>query len=149
MSARLARDILVVNAPALLSGERLQRIVADFKVKFEKKKVKEELDQRQDLVEVASRINKRYFNNQLKINSIEYVTGQNSLFGCCDYRTANLRISHRIGLMPKWVRDYVVIHELAHLIEPNHSKKFWDIVYRYRLAERARGYLLAKGRQDK
>jgi predicted metal-dependent hydrolase len=47
--------------------------------------------------------------------------------------------------MPDWVRDYVLIHEMAHLIEPNHSKSFWDIVSRYELAERARGYLMAAG----
>ena len=77
--------------------------------------------------------------------SIEYVTTQNSRFACCNYRTAKIRISHKIGLMPKWVRKYVIMHELAHLIEPNHSRAFWDIVSRYRLTERARGYLMAVG----
>jgi hypothetical protein len=47
--------------------------------------------------------------------------------------------------MPEWVRKYVVIHEMAHLVEPNHSRAFWDIVSRYKLAERARGYLMAAG----
>ncbi|GAG30130.1 unnamed protein product, partial [marine sediment metagenome] len=32
--------------------------------------------------------------------------------------------------------------------EPNHSKAFWDIVYRYKLVERARGFLIAKGMED-
>jgi predicted metal-dependent hydrolase len=91
-------------------------------------------------------LNKEYFNNQLKIKSVEYTTNQNSRFGCCNYRTAKILISHKIGLMPKWVRKYVLIHEMAHLIQPNHSRAFWDIVYRYKLTERARGYIMAASR---
>jgi len=145
VSARLSKDTLLVNAPLMLSQARLDKIIAGFKVKFENKKLKEELEIKQSLVDIAARLNEKYFGNQLKISSIEYVTGQSRKFGCCNYRSANIRISHRIGLMPVWVRDYVVIHEMAHLIEPNHSRAFWDIVSRYKLAERARGFLLASG----
>ena len=81
----------------------------------------------------------------LTVNSIEYVTDQTSKFGCCDYRSCRIRISHRIGAMPEWVRDYVIIHEMAHLLEPNHGASFWNLVSRYKLAERARGYLMAAG----
>lgn len=143
VSARVVEDTLLVQAPLALSGERLGKIIADFKSRFERRKIKEALDRREDLKEVAAGLNEKYFGNKLKINSIQYVTGQNSRFGCCHYRTANIRISHRIGAMPAWVRDYVLIHEMAHLIEPNHSKAFWDMVSRYRLAERARGFMMA------
>lgn len=145
VSARVVEDALLVRAPLALSGKRLGKIIADFKSRFERRKIKEALDRREDLGEVAARLNEKYFGNQLKINSIEYVTGQNSRFGCCNCRTAHIRISHRISAMPAWVRDYVLIHEMAHLIEPNHSKAFWDIVSRYRLAERARGFMMAAG----
>lgn len=145
VSARLVKDLLLVNAPAILSEERLDKIVADFKLKFEKKILKTELDKQQNLVDIAAKVNEKYFGNRLKVNSIEYVTTQNSKFGCCNYRSGRICISHKIGLMPEWVRDYVVFHEMAHLIEPNHSKKFWEIVARYKLAERARGYLMAAG----
>jgi hypothetical protein len=145
VSARVVKDTLLVQTPLELSGERLEKIIADLQSRFERKRIKEALDRREDLAEIASRLNEKYFGNQLKINSIEYVTGQNSRFGCCNYRAANIRISHRIGAMPSWVRDYVLIHEMAHLIEPNHSQAFWDIVSRYRLAERARGFIMAAG----
>lgn len=147
VSARIVNDALLVHAPVMVSQERLQKIVADFKLRFERKKVKEELNRKQDLADSAARLNAQYFENKLKINSIEYVTGQNSRFGCCNYRNATIRISHRIGCMPRWVRDYVVIHEMAHLIVPDHSREFWKIVNRYKLAERARGYLMAAALQ--
>ena len=145
VSARMKDDCLVVSAPEVLSGARLEKIVSDFKIKFEKKKLKDELEKTQSLREISGNLNARYFGNSLKVNSIEYVTDQDSKFGCCNYRLGNIRISHRVGLMPAWVRDYVVMHELAHLVEPNHSRAFWDIVSRYKLAERARGYLIAVG----
>ncbi len=145
ISASLAKDVLLVNAPAIISQERLEAVIADFKLKFERKKLKESLDRNQNLIDIAGKLNKKYFGNKLRISSIEYVTNQNSKFGCCNCRSADIRISHKIGLMPGWVRKYVLIHEMAHLIEPNHNKRFWDIVARYKLAERARGFLIATG----
>ncbi|MCX5698911.1 MAG: M48 family metallopeptidase [Candidatus Omnitrophica bacterium] len=145
ISARLVNDLLLINAPLALSQERLDKIISGFKLKFARKKLKTELDKEKNLSDLASALNQKYFDNKLKIDSIEYATNQNSRFGCCNYRAAKIRISHKIGLMPKWVRKYVLMHEMAHLIQPNHSQAFWDIVSRYKLTERARGYLMAAG----
>src|SRR5919112_1258544 len=43
--------------------------------------------------------------------------------------------------MPGWVVDYVLLHELAHLLESGHTPTFWRLVERYPKAERARGFL--------
>ncbi len=145
VSARLVKDVILINAPAYIPDVHLEKIVAGFKDKFQRKRLREELNRSEDLLSVAKRLNEKYFDNKLKVNTIEYVTNHNSRFGCCNYRSAHIRISHRLGTMPKWVRDYVIVHEMAHLLEPNHGKAFRDIVSRYELAERAKGYLMAVG----
>ncbi len=145
ISARLINGSLLVSAPAAIERERLDKIVDNFKVRFERKRIKEELNRERPLAEIAARLNKRYFGGRLKIKSIEYASDQFSRFGCCNCRDAKIRISHRLARMPAWVRDYVIVHEMAHLVEPNHSAAFWNVVSRYELAERAKGYLMAFG----
>ena len=75
---------------------------------------------------------------------ITWSNRQNTRWGSCSVDTGHIRISDRLAGFPDWVIDYVVVHELAHLIESGHNVRFWEIVNRYPLAERARGYLLAQ-----
>ena len=56
-------------------------------------------------------------------------------------KPAAIRLSARLQSLPAWVVDYVLVHELAHLLEPAHNDRFWALVNRYPLAERARGFL--------
>lgn len=92
----------------------------------------------------AQHLNKKYFNGALEF-SIKFVTNQHMRFGSCTSVNKSIRISDRITKMPRWVQDYVILHELAHLIYPDHSKQFWMKVHEYTYAERARGYLIAVG----
>ncbi|MBF9129968.1 M48 family metallopeptidase [Plantactinospora sp. S1510] len=73
--------------------------------------------------------------------SVRWVTNQNGRWGSCTPADRTIRISHRIQEMPDWVIDYVLLHELAHLVVPSHNARFWALVGRYPKAERARGYL--------
>jgi predicted metal-dependent hydrolase len=90
----------------------------------------------------AQELNDKYFHGCLSF-SIRFVTNQHCRFGSCTHADATVRISDQITDFPLWVKDYIIIHELAHLLHPNHSKSFWKTVDRYPLAERARGYLAA------
>jgi len=145
ISARLIENTMLVHAPGSISDVELKKIIDKLKRRLHNKKIRNELNKTQGLIVAADRLNKEYFNNKLEIISITYSANQDKIFGSCNYKTKEIRISHQLVQMPCWVRDYVIIHEMAHLIESNHSKAFWDIVYRYRLTERARGYLMAKG----
>jgi predicted metal-dependent hydrolase len=58
-----------------------------------------------------------------------------------------IRIAERASRLPDWVVDYIVVHELAHLEVAEHSAAFWELVNRYPLTERARGYLTALDHQ--
>ncbi|MCM0678997.1 M48 family metallopeptidase [Micromonospora phytophila] len=73
--------------------------------------------------------------------SVRWVTNQNGRWGSCTPADRTIRISHRVQDMPDWVIDYVLLHELAHLIVPSHNARFWALVARYPKSERARGYL--------
>jgi predicted metal-dependent hydrolase len=148
VSARLNNGVLAVYAPSGIPDKELQSIIARFKEKLLKKKLKSDLERKQDLKEIAENLNRKYFGGRLQITAIDYSINQNSRFGCCNLKTGKILISHRLAAMPDWVRDYVIVHELAHLIVPNHSKPFHDLTAKYRWAERAIGYLMAKGYEE-
>ena len=72
---------------------------------------------------------------------VRWVGNQHRRWGSCTPATRVIRLSDRLQPMPAWVVDYVLVHELAHLVEPSHSAAFWRLVARYPDAERARGFL--------
>jgi Protein of unknown function DUF45 len=95
-----------------------------------------------DLERRARLLNRRHFGGRLRWNSIAYAP-QQRLWGSCTFTAGVIRISDRCQRLPGWVLDYVLVHELAHLVHADHGHAFWGLVGRYPLAERARGYLLA------
>ena len=76
------------------------------------------------LKEKIYELNKRHFNRQISNISFKY---NNSSWGSCSKR-GNINISTRLLFAPEGILEYVCIHELAHLVEYNHSKRFWSLV---------------------
>lgn len=144
VSARIEGGALLVQAPAAMSDTELLPIIETLKSRLARKKQKDELDDAL-LQRRATMLNKSHFGGKLKWNSIRWVTNQNTRAGSCTPADGTIRLSHRLNTMPAFVRDYVIVHELAHLLEGNHSVKFWKLVERYPKTERARGYLMAVG----
>jgi Protein of unknown function DUF45 len=144
VSARLVDGVLEVRAPVHLSDAELQPIIASLQERVAKRHQPPALDDG-ELDAIARRLNQQYFQGALQWESIRWSQQQERRFGSCTPATRSIRISHRLAKMPQFVRDYVVMHELAHLVEANHGPRFWRLVNRYPRTERARGYLMAVG----
>lgn len=90
----------------------------------------------------AHELNRRFFDGRLRWNSVAYAA-QEQRWGSCTFTAGVIRVSERAAALPDFVRDYILVHELAHLVQADHGPHFWELVNRFPLAERARGYLMA------
>jgi predicted metal-dependent hydrolase len=80
-----------------------------------------------DLKRHVNRINNLHFREEVRKISYKYTI---SRWGICNSHKKEINFSTRLLLAPMEVLEYVIVHELAHLIEANHSKDFWNIVKR-------------------
>lgn len=142
VSAALKNGVLVVRAPATITDEELAPIIDNLRRRMARK-VRRPPQSDAQLEKRAQQLNKEYFDGKLRWASIRYVSNQNKRYGSCTPSTGTIRLNDRLASLPTWVRDYVIVHEMAHLLEANHGPRFWKLVNRYPLTERARGYLMA------
>jgi predicted metal-dependent hydrolase len=140
IQARMIEGRMEVLAPAYISDASLQDHISRLQARLVKK------DGARDDAHLDARagyLNKKYFQGCLTWDSIQYSLRQERRRGSCNCTAKTIRISQKLSGLPQWVEDYVIVHELAHLLEPNHGKRFRALVRRYPLAERAIGFLIA------
>jgi predicted metal-dependent hydrolase len=94
-----------------------------------------------ELMDRARALSRRYLGGRARPASVRWVANQGARWGSCTPSDATIRLSTRLRGMPSWVLDYVIVHELVHLLVPGHGPAFWAEVAAYPRAERARGYL--------
>jgi predicted metal-dependent hydrolase len=138
VGAQLVGSVLTVSVPAWMSTAEAERWVAVMTNRYTRKAEAS----RVDLGQRAALLAGRY--GLPEPASIRWVDAMRTRWGSCTPSTRSIRISSRLAAYPDWVRDYVIVHELAHLRHPGHSPAFWRLVERYPKTERARGYLMAK-----
>ena len=77
--------------------------------------------------------------------SVRWVTNQSARWGSCSYYSGHIRLSHRLRVVPEWVLDSVLVHELAHLTHPDHSPAFHKLAGAYPRHEEAGVFLAGYG----
>lgn len=145
VSAYRDGDKIVVLMPARISRSQEQRLVAEMVDKVTRREASHATagarGSDQALLRRAAELAGHYLDGRASPVSVRWVRNMNSRWGSCTTTDRTIRLSHRLQAMPSWVIDYVLLHELAHLLEAGHGPEFWSWVNRYPRTERARGYL--------
>jgi predicted metal-dependent hydrolase len=141
VSAYRDGDTIVVMIPATMTRAQEAEWVQTMVARLERSEQRKQLSD-DDLMRHAIKLSDRHLGGMAAPESVRWVDNQTSRWGSCTPGDRTIRLSSRLQGMPVWVVDYVLVHELAHLLEAGHDEKFWSWVDRYPQAEKAKGYLL-------
>jgi predicted metal-dependent hydrolase len=131
---------VVVLVPARFSRAEEKEWVATMLARLERSE-KRRRPSDEGLARRAAELSARHLDGLAEPLTVRWVANQNSRWGSCTPSDRSIRLSTRLQGMPAWVIDYVLVHELAHLIEAGHTATFWTWVDRFPRAERAKGFL--------
>lgn len=132
---------LVIRAPYGTRRDRIESVIASHRdwIKKHTEKQAQRNKKYEDLTDEKIAILRKYAKSVLPIKvayfanlmGLKYgritITGAKTRFGSCSSK-GNISFSYRLMLYPEEAIDYVVVHELAHLIEMNHSPRFYKVV---------------------
>ena len=94
-----------------------------------------------ELMTRATELAAKYLGGRARPTAVRWSTNQGRRWGSCTPSDGTIRISDRVRGMPRWVLDYVLLHELAHLLHAGHGPEFWAELDAYPRTLRARGFL--------
>lgn len=140
VSAYRDGDVTIVSIPARFTRAQEREWVAKMLSKLEAKESKRRPTD-DELLERAVALNVRYLDGRAVPMSIKWSDNQERRWGSCTMPDRSIRISTRLRGLPEWVIDYVILHELTHILVQGHGPDFWAYLEAYPKTERARGFL--------
>ncbi len=133
----------VVLIPAAFTPAEERRWVAQMVAKLQTRdeRRRRSMGGDEELMARARALSAAHLDGAAQPASVRWVDNQQRRWGWCTPADGSIRLSSRLRSMPAYVVDYVLVHELAHLLEAQHDARFWALVACYPRAERARGFL--------
>jgi len=144
VSAYRDGDTVVVLLPARMTMADEQHWVAEMLRRLERSEARRGSPRRASDAELMARarqLSALYLGARPQPSAVRWVPPMRTRWGSATPADGSIRISERLRDTPPWVVDYVLVHELAHLVEPGHTPAFWELVGRYPRTERAIGFL--------
>jgi hypothetical protein len=142
--ARWVGGRIVVSLPAHLSGPAREKTISWLVDRLVTKHPLRAAVGDRELMTRAVALSDRY-RIGARPTSVRWVTNQSARWGSCSYHSGEIRLSHRLRSVPEWVLDAVLVHELAHLVHPNHSPAFHELANGYRRHHEAGIFLAGYG----
>lgn len=140
-SARMRTDgTIEVRVPALLGAAEEAEVVRGLVAKVTAKVAARATATDEQLLARAHELADLYLDG-VRATEVTWSARMEHRWASCSTTTGRIRVSNRLATVPGWVLDDVLVHELAHLIEPNHSPAFHALVARHPEHERARAFL--------
>ncbi|SDN07343.1 M48 metallopeptidase family protein [Allokutzneria albata] len=137
-------DKVIVLIPARMSRSEEEHWVAEMLARLQRSETKRRSPARQSdeaLLLRCANLSARYLGGKAHPASVRWVPPMRTRWASCTPSDRTIRISERLRDVPPWVLDYVLVHELTHLLVPGHGPRFWELVHNYPRTERAVGYL--------
>lgn len=135
---------VVVLLPARMSNAEEERWVAEMLSRLRRSETRRRSPARESdsaLKRRCRELSEEYLDGRATPSTIRWVAPMRTRWASCTPSAGTIRISRRLRDAPSWVLDYVLVHELTHLLVPGHGPDFWRWVNRYPKTERAIGYL--------
>lgn len=128
---------VIVSIPARMSQREAAEVVDEMvrKILHEEGALTNE-----QLFERASLLNKEYLDGKAVPVSVEWSSRMSRIWGACTIEDRTIRISDRLRDAPEYALDYLLLHELIHILIPGHGGDFRALLERYPDLARAEGY---------
>ncbi|MGJ3404370.1 SprT-like domain-containing protein [Glutamicibacter sp. Je.9.36] len=134
ISSQWRDNRLIIQVPAALDEKTERAFVDEMISKYRKGRQARTAGHTDDALERrAASLDQQYFAGAAAPQSVRWVANQNKRWGSASYRQRSIRLSVTLQHMPSWVQDYVLVHELAHLVAPRagHGPRFQALLNRF------------------